>query len=173
MTIDVQDKTGPAKTGKPVDVYAEERAITALINQAARLTDDQKFLEWMELFTEDGVYSAITRENRDATGLYLFRDVGKRMLHMRAAFQMGLWQVPRGALTHLVSNMQIEVQDAETASCVSNFIIARTAELEMTKFYASGRYYDYFQKVAGAWRFKVRDVVVDTAVLPSAGTELL
>ena len=127
----------------------------------------------MELFTEDGVYSGITRENRDTTGLYLFRDVGHRMLHMRAAFLMGLWQVPRGATTHLVSNLEIEVQDAETASCVSNFILTRTGELEMTKLYASGRYYDRFQKVDGAWRFKARDVVLDTNVLPSEGTELL
>jgi anthranilate 1,2-dioxygenase small subunit len=173
MTIDVKEKTAPAKAGAAVDVIAEERAITQLIHRAARLSDDQKFLEWMELFTEDGVYSAITRENRDTSGLYLFRDVGKRMLHMRAAFQMGLWQVPRGAMTHLVSNLQIEVEDAAAASCVSNFIITRTGELEMTRLYASGRYYDRFQKVDGAWRFKVRDVVVDTNVLPAEGTELL
>ena len=173
MTIDVKEKTASAMPGKSVDVALEERAITQLINRAARLTDDQKFLDWMELFTEDGVYSGITRENRDTTGLYLFRDVGKRMLHMRAAFQMGLWQVPRGALTHLVSNLEIEVEDAENASCVSSFIIARTGELEMTKLYASGRYYDRLQKVDGTWRFKIRDVVVDTNILPAEGTELL
>jgi 3-phenylpropionate/cinnamic acid dioxygenase small subunit len=173
MSIEVKEKTAPAATGKAVDIILEERAITQLINLAARLTDDQKFLEWMELFTEDGVYSGMTRENLGSTGLYLFRDVGKRMLHMRAAFQMGLWQAPRGALTHLVANLQIEVEDSETASCVSSFIIARTGELEMTKLYASGRYYDRFQKIDGAWRFKVRDVVVDTNILPAQGTELL
>ena len=173
MVTDVQDKTAAARAGKAADSWAEERAITALINRAARLVDDQKFMEWMELFTEDGVYSAITRENAASSGLYLFRDVGHRMLHMRVAFLMGLWQVPRGATTHLVSNLEIEVLDAETATCVSNFILARTGELEMTKLHASGRYYDRFQKVDGAWRFKARDVVVDTSILPSESTDLL
>jgi 3-phenylpropionate/cinnamic acid dioxygenase small subunit len=172
MTIDVQEKTAGA-AARTLDAYAEERAITALINRAARLADEQKFLEWMELFTEDGVYSAITRENAAGSGLYLFRDVGKRMLHMRAAFLMGLGLAPRGATTHLVSNLQIEIQDAANAACVSNFVITRTGELEMTKLHASGRYNDRFQKVDGAWRFRSRDVVVDTSVLPSEFTDLL
>ena len=43
----------------------------------------------------------------------------------------------------------------------------------MTKLHASGRYYDRFEKADGAWRFKSRDVVVDTNILPSEFTDLL
>jgi 3-phenylpropionate/cinnamic acid dioxygenase small subunit len=169
MVIEVQDKTSKAAA----DPVAAERAIAALINRSARLADDHKYLEWMELFTEDGVYSAITRQNAETSGLYLFRDVGRQMLHMRAAFLMGLWQAPRGMTRHVVSNLEIELADQSTATCVSSFIMARTGELEMTKLHASGRYIDAFQKVDGAWRFKSREVVVDTDILPSEFTDLL
>lgn len=155
-------------------LFAEERAITALINRYARLADDQKFMEWIELFTEDGVYSGITHENENDRGLYLFRDVGRRALHTRAAFLMGLWQAPRGKTVHLVSNLEIEVAaDGKSASCLSNFIITRTGDMEQSRLHACGRYYDAFEKVGGAWLFKSRKAVVDTNILPAEFTELL
>ena len=170
MSIDVLERPAP---GVDAQFLADERAITALVYKSARLADDQEFLAWIDLFTEDGVYSAITFENRRDNGLYLFRDVGRQMLHMRAAFLLGLWQVPRGKTTHLVANLEIEALDGVSAAAVSNFLITRTGELEMTKLHASGRYYDRFEKSDGAWRFKSRDVVVDTNILPSEFTDLL
>jgi 3-phenylpropionate/cinnamic acid dioxygenase small subunit len=167
MSTDVQEKP-PAQ----LEAIAEERAITALIHRAARLADDQQYLAWMELFAEDGVYSAITRENAE-TGLFLFHDVGQRMLHSRVAWLMGLWQVPRGATRHLVTNLEIALETPATASGLASFLITRTGELEMTKLYASGRYHDRFVKTDGTWRFAARHVVLDTAVLPAEGTELL
>lgn len=172
MSADVQESDAPA-TVSFADRVIAERAITALINRAARRADEQKYNEWTELFTQEAVYSAITRENAATNGLYLFRDTGQRMLHMRAAYLLGIWQVPRGATTHLVSNLEIEVLDDTNATCVSCFIIARTGEMEMSKLHASGRYYDSFEKVDGEWKISVRDVVVDTQILPSAFTDLL
>lgn len=154
--------------------FAEERAIIALINRAARLSDERKYLDWMELFAEGGIYSAITYENETSSGLYLFKDVGRRALHIRAAFLMGLWQTPRGKTLHLVSNTELAAGDDETeATGVSNFIMTRTAEMEHSKLHASGVYYDRFKRVGGGWRFAERKVVVDTNVLPPEFTELL
>ena len=153
---------------------AAERAITALINRSARLADDQKFMEWIELFTEDGVYSGITLENRNEAGLYLFKDVGRRALHMRAAWLMGLWQAPRGKTVHLVSNIEVTLDDdGAGADCVSNYIVTRTADMAHSKLHACGRYYDRFVKVGGDWLFASREVVVDSNLLPAEFTELL
>lgn len=173
MSTQTLERPPAADTGLSEARLADERAITALIYKAARLADDQDYLGWMNLFAEDGIYSAITFENRRDNGLYLFRDVGRQMLHMRAAFLLGMWQVPRGKTTHMVANLEFEALDDQTAKCVSNFIIARTGELEMTKLHAAGRYYDTFAQIDGAWRFKSRDVVVDTNILPSEFTDLL
>jgi 3-phenylpropionate/cinnamic acid dioxygenase small subunit len=151
-----------------------ERAITALIYKAARLSDERAYIRWMELFTDDGRYGAITHENFTSSGLYLFMDVGRRALHERAAFQMGLWQAPRGKTLHLVSNIEVRSGETETtASAVSNFIMTRTADMEHAKLHACGQYRDAFERRNGAWLFKSRIVIVDSNVLPPEFTELL
>lgn len=151
-----------------------EREIAALIVRAARLADERKFLEWMDLFTDEGRYGAITYENHISTGLHLFKDKGKRALHERVSFLMGLWQVPRGKTLHLVSNLEIEVDSSGTrASCESNFIMTRTGDMEHSKLHACGRYYDKFEWRDGAWLFSERLVVVDSNMLPPEFTELL
>jgi 3-phenylpropionate/cinnamic acid dioxygenase small subunit len=153
---------------------ARERAITALIHRAASLADEQRFLDWMDLFAEDGEYSAITRENLAYKGLRLFRDVGRAALHERVAFLMGLIQTPRGRTVHLVGNIEIAAGEGpDTASATSAFIIARTGELEDTRLHAAGRYLDRFVREDGGWRFKARLVVVDSEQLPPAFTDLL
>lgn len=151
---------------------ATERAITELMVRAARLADEQRFLEWMDLFVDDCRYSAITQENYIDRGLCLYTDIGKRALHERVAWLMGLWQVPRGKTLHLVCNIEISVS-GETAGANSNFMITRTGELEHSKLHACGRYIDKFERRAGVWMFKERQAIVDSNMLPAEFTELL
>jgi 3-phenylpropionate/cinnamic acid dioxygenase small subunit len=93
---------------------------------------------------------------------------------MRAAFLMGLWQAPRGKTVHIVSNLEIATSaDGQSATCLSNFIITRTGEMEQSKLHACGRYYDSFENIGGVWLFKSREAVVDTNILPAEFTELL
>jgi 3-phenylpropionate/cinnamic acid dioxygenase small subunit len=158
----------------PEAAAAAEREITKLIHRYARLVDEQCFLEWMDLFAEDGVYAAITHENFSTTGLHLFKDRGKRALHERVAFLMGLWQSPRGKTRHLITNLEIEVgASGETAAALSNFLITRTAEFEHASLYACGQYRDEFERRGGDWVFKQRLVIVDSNLLPSEFTEIL
>jgi 3-phenylpropionate/cinnamic acid dioxygenase small subunit len=151
-----------------------ERAVTALIYKAARLTDDRDYVAWMELFTEDGEYSAVTYENLVYKGLRLFRDVGRNALYERVAYLMGVWQVPRAKTMHLVSNIEVGAgEDANSAQAVSNFIMTRTADLEHSVLHAAGRYIDRFERQGDAWRIRDRLVVVDSNMLPPEFTELL
>jgi 3-phenylpropionate/cinnamic acid dioxygenase small subunit len=153
--------------------FEDERAITQLIYRAAQAADDRQFMVWMDLFAEEGEYAAITRENL-ASGLYLFRDRGKRALQERAAYQIGIWQVPRGEIVHLVGNIMVAATEGEgLAAARSNFIITRTADMEHSKLYAAGQYHDTFEKKDGAWLFKVRRVIVSSNMLPAEFTELL
>ncbi len=151
-----------------------ERAITALIHKAARLSDERAYLRWMDLFADDARYGAITHENFTSSGLYLFMDVGRRALHERVAFQMGLWQTPRGKTLHLVSNIEVRPGETEaTAAAFSNFLMTRTADMENAKLHACGQYRDAFVRRDGQWLFASRVVIVDSNVLPPEFTELL
>jgi 3-phenylpropionate/cinnamic acid dioxygenase small subunit len=169
------DETGTTSSeAVPTSDLATERAVVALIYRAARLSDEQRYLDWMELFASDAEYSAITNENLAYKGLRLFRDIGKPALHERVAFLMGLLQVPRGKTIHLVSNIEVSDGDVpDTARAVSNFIITRTADMEHTVLHAAGRYLDRFERRDGAWLFKGRLAVVDSNMLPPEFTELL
>lgn len=153
---------------------AQQSDIVALIHRAARLTDEQKFLDWMDLFTADGVYAGITNENYVNTGLYLFKDKGKPALHERVAFLKGLWQVPRGKTLHLVTNIEVDIDPSgDTATAASYFIMTRTADMEHSKLHACGRYFDRFACSEGQWYFSERLVVVDSNMLPGEFTDLL
>jgi 3-phenylpropionate/cinnamic acid dioxygenase small subunit len=175
MPLDIADistVSAPAPV-KPVDADIE-RAAVALIYKAARLIDDRKYMEWLELFTEDGEYSAITHENLNHKGLRLYRDVGKPMIYERVAYLMGVWQVPRGKTLHLVTNTEVSAGEHEnTVQAVSNFIVTRTADLEHTVMHAAGRYVDRLERQGGVWLFKDRLAVVDSNLLPGEFTELL
>jgi len=175
MPLDIADisATPPPALAAPVDAETE-RAITALIYRCARLIDDRKYMEWMELFADDGEYSAITYENLQYKGLRLFRDVGKTALYERVAYLMGVWQVPRGKTIHLVSNIEVSAGEHENAvTAMSNFIVTRTADLEHTVLHAAGRYVDRFERQGGLWLFKDRLAIVDSNLLPGEFTELL
>src|SRR5215469_8243874 len=175
MPLDIADATNAKPSPPPALVDIEtERAVVALIYRAARLTDDRKYMEWMELFTDDGEYSAITYENLVYKGLRLFRDVGRNALYERVAFLMGVWQVPRGKTVHLVSNTEVTAGEHEdTVQAISNFIMTRTADLEHTELHAAGRYVDRVERRDGVWLFKDRLVIVDSNLLPPEFTELL
>jgi len=175
MPLDIANLSdaSSAAPAKPVDIETE-RAIVALIYKAARLADDRKYMDWLELFTDDGEYSAITYENLNHKGLRLLRDVGKTALYERVAYLMGVWQVPRGKTIHLVSNIEVTAGEHENAAqAVSNFIMTRTEDLEHTALHAAGRYVDRFERQDGAWLFKDRLVIVDSNLLPGEFTELL
>jgi 3-phenylpropionate/cinnamic acid dioxygenase small subunit len=175
MPLDIADLSA-AKTSAPTAmVDAEtERAAVALIYRAARLIDDRKYVEWMDLFAEDGEYSAITYENLNHKGLRLFRDVGKSAIYERVAFLMGVWQVPRGKTIHLVSNTEVSAgEHVNSVRAVSNFIMTRTADLEHTVLHAAGRYVDQLERRDGVWLFKDRLAVIDSNLLPGEFTELL
>jgi 3-phenylpropionate/cinnamic acid dioxygenase small subunit len=175
MPANLADIATAKKADAAVAVDVEtERAVTALIYKAARLADDRDFVGWMELFTDDGEYSAVTHENLGYKGLRLFRDVGRNAIYERVAYLMGVWQVPRAKTLHLVSNIEVSAgEDAGSAHAVSNFIMTRTADLEHSVLHAAGRYIDRVERRGGAWRFRDRLVVVDSNMLPPEFTELL
>lgn len=150
-----------------------ERQINALIARASAYADARRFVDFFELFIDDGEYSAITYENLE-NGLFLFTDKGLQGFRERAAYNIGVWQVPRGKTTHMVSGTIITPDEGnEEVVAVSNFMVARTGEIEHTSLHASGQYVDRFVQADGNWKFASRMVLVDSNMLPGAFTDLL
>ena len=175
MTAAIDEvRESPHRAAEALPEVGLERAIVALVHRAAAAADERRYLDWMDLFADDGIYSAITNENLAYKGLRLFKDVGRAALHERVAFLMGLLQVPRGKTLHLVGNIVVAAGDGpDEAGATSNFIITRTADLEHSQLHAAGQYRDRFRRQDGRWLFQERLVVVDSNLLPPEFTELL
>ena len=152
---------------------SDENQIRNLLYDYAHIVDQQRFYEWLDLFTEDGSYSAITYENLQDQGLYLFKDDGKESLKERVTFLMGFWQVGRGKTLHTVSNIQVASLVGGEATANSYFVIYRTGDDGVTQFHACGEYEDRLTRQDGRWLFRQRKVIVDNGVLPSHFTDLL
>lgn len=158
---------------KPAD-FQTERDIIALMVRAARLADECKFVDWMDLFAEDGSYGVITHENFTSDGLHLFRDMDKRAIQERVGFMLRLWQTPRGKTLHLVSNFEIEVDETgQFANVLSAYIMTRTGDAEQATLHACGQYRDELVRNGDGWLIKKRTVVVDSSLLPGEFTDLV
>ena len=165
------------------------REIERFLYREARLLDERRFHEWLELLTDDIHYWMGARRNRyprsskaiaildpdryvedDMTQedeLAIF-DEDKQTLDQRIArLDTGMaWaEDPPSRSRHLITN--IEVEPGDTASEVkvySNFMVYRSRADTEQDFYVGARR-DVLRRVAGAWKIAGRKITLDQNVL--------
>jgi len=165
------------------------REVEQFLYREARLLDERRLHEWVELFTEDVRYWMPMRSNRyPAESKAIGRldqaqaaeaervqqeelailDETKATLQARIArLDTGMaWaEDPPSRTRHIISN--IEVQEGETASefkVYSNYLVYRTrGEIEQD-FYI-GRREDVLRHVDGAWKIARRKIILDQNVM--------
>ncbi len=149
-----------------------EWEITKLLTFYARTVDDQQYHQWLDLFSEDGIYAVMTHENYLDQGLYLHRE-DKEGMKARAAHLLGVWQNPRGKTLHVVSNIDFEEVSEELVVVRSYLTVYRTEKDGETKLHTCGCAVDRLVKEGDRWLFREREVTVDNSLLPYNFTELL
>jgi len=165
------------------------REVEQFLYREARLLDERRLHEWVELFTEDVRYWMPMRSNRypaesKAIGLLdqaqateaeraqqeelAILDETQAPLRARIArLDTGMaWaEDPPSRTRHIISN--IEVEEGETASefkVYSNYLVYRTrGEIEQD-FYI-GRREDILRRVDGAWKIARRKIILDQNVM--------
>jgi len=165
------------------------RDVEQFLYREARMLDERRFHEWLELFTDDVRYWMVGRisryprwskaitvlgpDRRAETDLDLEEELGildetKVTLEGRVArLETGMaWaEDPPSRTRHLITN--IEVEPGETApelKVYSNFLIYRTRAESEQDFYVGARQ-DLLRRVDGAWKIAHRKVVLDQNVL--------
>jgi 3-phenylpropionate/cinnamic acid dioxygenase small subunit len=113
----------PARASAPPDVAGIERApIEQFLMQEARLLDERRFRDWMELFADDGTYwvPAVPDQKSpfDQASLFyddrdLMRTRVERLEHPRIHVQ-----TPPSRTAHLIGNVLIEEVDAAKGEVV-------------------------------------------------------
>lgn len=153
------------------------REIEHFLFHEARLLDDRRFHEWVEVFTEDARYWMPVRGDRagDTPASEFakehelaFFDETKETLRQRAQkLDTGMaWaEEPRSRTRHLVTN--IEAYEADGPAQVKvycNFIVYRT-RLETKEDIFVGRREDLLKQENNSWKIAERKIFLDQTVL--------
>ena len=165
------------------------REIEQFLYHEARLLDNRKFHEWLDLLTDDIRYWMPVRSNRypviskaisildgsryeggeiSKEGELAILDEDKDSLTRRVdRLDTGMaWaEDPPSRTRHFVSNVEVEPGANESELKVySNFIMYRTRAETEQDFYVGSRE-DVLRKVAGQWKVAYRKIVLDQTVL--------
>lgn len=165
------------------------REVEQFLYREARLLDERRFHEWLELFTDDASYwmpvrttrytrrsKAIAIQDRDGyddeevarEGELAFLDETKKTLEMRVArLDTGMaWaEEPPSRTRRMIGNIEVEQGGTESEVKVrSNFIVYRN-RLETEQDFYVGRREDVLRKVDGNWKIARRKIILDQNVL--------
>ena len=165
------------------------REVEQFLYREARLLDNRRFSEWLELFSDDVRYWMPTRSNRyplnskaisilDASRYeeeeisgedeLAFMEETKKTLQMRVArLDTGMaWaEDPPSRTRHIITNIEVEqTGDPDQLQVYSNFLMYRNRGERDEDFYVGSRE-DVLRREAGELRICYRKIILDQNVL--------
>jgi 3-phenylpropionate/cinnamic acid dioxygenase small subunit len=148
--------------------------ISEFLNREARLIDERRFDEWLNLFTDDVRYWMPGRtvrlgQEEVTEGDLALIDDNKQGLELRVRrLSTGLAHAeqPPSRTRHLITNVEVEkgATDFEV-KVFSNFILYKS-RLEREEEFFVGRREDTLRKVNEEWKITRRKIVLDHNVIP-------
>jgi 3-phenylpropionate/cinnamic acid dioxygenase small subunit len=148
----------------------------------ARLLDEHKFSDWVDLFTDDARYLVPTRSNRSkreakhevsVAGALFHVEDDKAYLRARVArleSGMGWADEPASRTRHLIGNIEVIGESATPGELDvrSSFIVYRSrGEHDQTTF--AGQRTDRLRPVGGDFKIAHRVVLLEQSVILSNG----
>jgi 3-phenylpropionate/cinnamic acid dioxygenase small subunit len=174
---------------EPVPDHDLIREVEHFLYREARLLDERRFHEWLQLLTDDIHYWMGSRTNRypksskaiaildparydedDRTkeDELAILDEDKSTLKARVArLDTGMaWaEDPPSRTRHLITNIEVEFGEVGAELKVhSNFIVYRSRAETEQDFYVGARS-DVLRRVEGAWKIASRKIIIDQNVL--------
>ena len=172
------------------------REIEQFLYREARLLDDRRLHEWLDLLTDDVRYFMASRSNRyprrsKAIAIldperYVENDIGredelaildetKESLTGRVArLDTGMaWaEDPPSRTRHMISNIEVEPGDGDAEVKVySNFIVYRSRAESEEDFYVGARQ-DILRRDGDGWKIASRHMVLDQNVLSAKNVSM-
>ena len=165
------------------------REIEQFLYREARLLDERRFHDWLELFTDDARYWMPVRTNRYPRSskaiaaldparyqedelaredeLAIFDETKETLDKRVARLDTGMaWaEDPPSRTRHIIANIEVESGQSESGLKVSsNFIVYRNRSETEQDFFVGGRQ-DVLRKVSGVWKIARRKIILDQTVL--------
>jgi anthranilate 1,2-dioxygenase small subunit len=137
----------------------------------AATLDEQRLMEWVDLFTDDALYVVLSRENfeRNLPVGVIYCD-SKGMIRDRAfALQETAMFAPR-YLRHMISNLSFgqEADDGTIAARANYVVLQVLLDRPDATLHQVGTYYDKFRRTADGLRLAERRCIYDNLLVPNA-----
>ena len=138
----------------------QERYVSVLDNDALE--------EWPSLFTEDGHYEIVPKENADAElPIGLIYCDNQRMMRDRVVSIRHANLYEPHTYRHLHSGLMITPLGSNKARMHANYVVIRTNSQGESVIYQAGRYEDEVIKTAEGWRYCRKRAIYDTLRVPT------
>jgi dibenzofuran dioxygenase beta subunit len=153
------------------------RDVEEFLYREAKMLDEQRYDEWLGLFTEDVRYwmpITETREVRQARdhvpGEWAFMEEDSRFLAKRMerlAGGLAHAEQPRSRTRRFISNVLVTPGEDGDVVAECNFIVFQSRRANSEQFFVGSRR-DRIVTSGGAWKIAERTVLLDHRVLPRA-----
>jgi len=143
----------------------------------ARMLDERRFKEWVDLFTDDALYWAPILTNRTGRDAKLevqkfgesahFEDGKTSLMNRVKRFDTGMaWaEVPPSRTRHLISNIEVErIDGSEEVQARSSFLVYRSHLESDEEIYAGARN-DLLRRKNGSWAIARREIHLDQGTI--------
>ena len=146
------------------------REIEEFNNVYAAALDEQRLLDWAEMFTDDAFYLIISRENADRNmPVGLIYCENKAMIYDRAyAHEKTEMFAPR-YLRHIISNTQVLGDDNGEIRARANYVVIQVLfDRPEATLHQVGVYHDRFRRLGGELKLAERRCVYDNLLVDNA-----
>jgi anthranilate 1,2-dioxygenase small subunit len=126
--------------------------------------DTDRLEEWPDLFTQDGVYEIIPKENADqGLPIGIIHCFGRPMMRDRIVALRNANVFEPHTYRHMTSGLEFKQVDADTIDMQSNYVVVQTLTDGESRVYQAGRYLDRLARTAEGWRYQSKRVIYDTS----------
>jgi anthranilate 1,2-dioxygenase small subunit len=136
----------------------------------AAALDEQRLMDWVEMFTDDAFYVVISRENADKQlPVGLIYCESKAMIHDRAfALEKTAMFAPR-YLRHIIGNLQVLGEARHQIHARANYALIQVLyDRPEAKLHQVGVYQDVFRRVNGGLKLAQRRCIYDNLLVDNA-----
>jgi len=153
-----------------IEALLLHREIEEFNNAYAAALDENRLVDWAEMFTDDGFYVVLSRENADRNmpvGLIYCENKG--MLLDRANAMKTEMFAPR-YLRHIVGNLQVlgEEPNGDVRARANYVVIQVLFDRPDAKMHQVGVYYDKFRRIGDQLKLVERRCVYDNLLVDNA-----
>jgi anthranilate 1,2-dioxygenase small subunit len=165
------DKRDPAANDRRIEALLLHKEIEDFNTAYAAALDEQRLEDWAEMFTDDGSYVVISRENADRgmpVGLIYCENKG--MIHDRAFALKNTEMFAPRYLRHIVGNLQVlgAEPNGEIRARANYVVVQVLFDRPDAKLHQVGVYHDRFRRVGDHLRLAERRCVYDNLLVDTA-----